>query len=242
MLYEIGAVAVTAEDADRTDLPLRRSDIAGCWPVRLPMAVRFFGNALLFLLLLTVFSKRLEAQSDLSSISGTITDPSGALVSGANVTLRGESTGATHGTTTNQSGFYTIPGLAPGKYTITVDAYGFQKLVSTGNNLDPSIPTTANLQLTLKGMTKQVQVQAEETTLQADSATLGRVITSNQVDNLPLNGRNPIYVALTKAVLRAVLPARLVQTAAARAVMSLASTSAQAWVRFRSMAGASATT
>jgi hypothetical protein len=139
------------------------------------------------------------AQSDLSSISGTVTDTSGAEVTNATIIVTNEATDAHQQTTTNHSGFYTIPGLPPGKYTIVVEAAGFEKLTKIGNNLDPSLPTTANLQLAVGGATEAVQVTAQETTLQTDSATLGRVITSNQVDNLPLNGRNPIYVALTKA-------------------------------------------
>ncbi len=139
------------------------------------------------------------AQSDLSSISGTITDPSGALVQNAAVTLTNEGTSAIRSTTTNRSGFYTITGLAPGQYTITVDAKGFERLISTGNQLDPSIPTTTNLKLAVSHTTQQVTVQATGTTLEADSATLGREITSKDIQSLPVNGRNPIYVALTKA-------------------------------------------
>src|SRR5262249_9219184 len=151
------------------------------------------------LLAMTFLPIVLRAQSDLSSISGTISDSSGAVVANAAVILKSEGTSAEHKTVTNQSGFYTVQGLAPGKYTITVEAAGFEKIVKTGNNLDPSLPTTANLQLVVGHTTQAVQVTAQETALQADSATLGRVITSNQVENLPLNGRNPIYVALTKA-------------------------------------------
>jgi hypothetical protein len=153
---------------------------------------------LVFGLLALVLPFMAQAQSDLSSVSGTITDPSGALVAGASVTLTSELTGAVHMTQSNKNGYYTIPGLAPGKYTITVEGKGFEKLVVTGNNLDPSIPTTANEKLVV-GTTQTVDVTANQATLTADSATLGRVITGEQVDNLPLDGRNPIYVALTKA-------------------------------------------
>jgi hypothetical protein len=139
------------------------------------------------------------AQSDLAAVSGTISDPSGAVISHATVTLTSEATGAVHRTVTNTSGFYSIPGLAPGRYTITVDAKGFQKLVTTGSNVDPSLPNTDNLRLQVGTSAQQVTVQANQATLQADSATLGRVITSNQVEHLPLNGRNPVYVALLKA-------------------------------------------
>jgi hypothetical protein len=105
-----------------------------------------FARRLLTLLLVTMFLPlALSAQSDLSSISGTITDPSGAVVAGAAVTLINESTGVIRATTANRSGFYTVSGLAPGRYSITVESPSFQKLVSTGNNLDPAIPTTANL-------------------------------------------------------------------------------------------------
>lgn len=166
---------------------------------RLPFQNARHGSIFFLILLAVLLPIGAIAQSDLSSISGTITDPSGALVENAAVTLTSESTGATRKTTTNRSGFYTIPGIAPGKYTISVDAQGFQRLVSTGNSLDPSLPTTANLHLVVGGTTQQVTVQASETTLDADSATLGREITGKQVDSLPVNGRNPIYVALTKA-------------------------------------------
>lgn len=141
----------------------------------------------------------LEAQSDNSSITGTVSDPSGALVSKAEITVTSELTGAEHKTVSNRSGFYTIAGLAPGKYTVTVVAPGFNTVTRTNNNLDPSVPATVNISLAVGSTNQQVEVRADETTLQADSSTLGRVITSSQADNLPLNGRNPIYLALTKA-------------------------------------------
>lgn len=167
-------------------------------------ARRFGWTLSLFLLLASVALPILQptsayAQSDLASISGTITDPAGALIPNAQVTLTSEATHAVHKTVTNRSGLYTVPGLAPGSYTITVTAAGFQTLVSKGNSLDPSVPTTANLQLTVGGTTQSVDVQAAPTTLEADSATLGRTIDAKQIDSLPVNGRNPIYVALTKA-------------------------------------------
>jgi hypothetical protein len=143
--------------------------------------------------------RTLYAQSDNSSVVGTITDPSGALVGNATVTLISEATGAVHKTVTNSRGLYTIPSLAPGRYTITVDAPGFERLVSSGLNLDPVQPTTANLKLVIGSDSQEVQVEASQATLTADSSMLGRVITGTQMDSLPLNGRNPIYVALTKA-------------------------------------------
>jgi hypothetical protein len=141
----------------------------------------------------------LLAQSDNSSIAGTITDPSGAVVSGASITVISELTSAEHKTVSNRSGYYTIAGLAPGKYTVRVSAAGFSTVSRSNNNLDPSVPATVNLSLAVGETAQQVSVTAEETTVQADSSTLGRVITSNQAENIPLNGRNPLNLALTKA-------------------------------------------
>src|SRR5258708_7101399 len=109
------------------------------------------ASSAVFILLGFLFATALmlRAQSDLSGISGTITDASGAVISGANVTVTDEATGTPHKTTTNGSGYYTMPSLSPGKYTIVVEAASFATLTSTGNNLDPSVSTTANLRLNL---------------------------------------------------------------------------------------------
>jgi hypothetical protein len=163
-----------------------------------------FGRCLtlLMILLLLVWGistpRILNAQSDNSSVLGTITDASGAVVGNATVTLTDDANGSEHKAVTNSNGFYTIPSLAPGRYTITIEAPGFSKLVSQGNNLDPALPTTANFRLQA-GATETVQVEASQATLTADSSMLGRVITGSQMEALPLDGRNPIYVALTKA-------------------------------------------
>jgi len=154
---------------------------------------------LVLVVMVAITPATLLAQSDNSSIAGVITDPSGAEVGGAAITVTSEQTGAEHLTMSNKSGFYTIAGLAPGKYTVKVVAPGFETITKTNNNLDPAIPATVNIAMVVGKNSETVEVTANETTLQADSSTLGRVITSSQADNLPLDGRNPIYLALTKA-------------------------------------------
>jgi hypothetical protein len=157
-------------------------------------------SAMLFLaFVLACCATPLFAQSDLSGVSGTITDQSGAVVSGAVVRVIDEATGADHKTVTNGSGYYTIPSLSPGRYTIMVQAPSFQMLTSKGNNLDPAVATTANLKLVAGSTSEIVQVAAQETSIQTDSTVLGRVITSKQAEMLPLSGRNPITLALLKA-------------------------------------------
>ena len=81
-------------------------------------------------------------QSDNSSVVGTVTDPTGAVISGASVTVTDEVNRADHKTSTNKSGFYTIAGLAPGKYTVVIVADGFSTVTRTNNNLDPGVPST----------------------------------------------------------------------------------------------------
>ena len=160
------------------------------------------SRLLLIALLIAIASfspATLLGQSDNSSITGVVTDPSGAAVGAAAITVISEQTGAEHQTISNKSGFYTIAGLAPGKYTVKVVAPGFDMVTKTNNNLDPAIPATVNVSLVVGKDNESIEITANETTLQADSSTLGRVITGSQADNLPLNGRNPIYLALTKA-------------------------------------------
>ncbi|MEG9435700.1 carboxypeptidase regulatory-like domain-containing protein [Edaphobacter sp. HDX4] len=141
----------------------------------------------------------LFGQSDLSGVSGTITDESGAVIPSATVTAIDEATGAEHKAVTSDSGYYTIPSLSPGRYTIIVQASSFRTVTSKGNNLDPAVTTTANLKLMVGSTNETVQVAAQETGIQTDSTVLGRVITSKQAELLPLSGRNPITLALLKA-------------------------------------------
>ena len=159
----------------------------------------YWGAAFILLWFLSAPTMILRAQSDLSGVSGTVTDSSGAVIPEARVTAIDEATHTAHKSITNGSGYYTIPSLAPGKYTITVEAASFATVTSTGNNLDPSVLTTANLRLSSGSTIETVQVAAQETAVQTDSTTLGRVITSNQAETMPLSGRNPITLALLKA-------------------------------------------
>lgn len=154
---------------------------------------------MLLVCMLLSSSAPMLAQSDLAGVSGTITDQTGAIIHGATVTVTDEATGIVHSTTTNDSGYYTIPSLSPGRYTIVVTAPSFQTLTSHGNNVDPSVYTTANLQVSTGSTSETVQVSAQETGIQPESTLLGRVITSKQAEMLPLSGRNPITLALLKA-------------------------------------------
>src|ERR1700733_6439659 len=93
---------------------------------------RMITGLLAVLVIAAVMAPSLMAQSLVSGdLTGTVTDPSGAVVPGATVTLKSDSTGATHTTTTNSSGAYRFSLLQPGSYTVTANATGFSKSQST---------------------------------------------------------------------------------------------------------------
>jgi Carboxypeptidase regulatory-like domain/TonB-dependent Receptor Plug Domain len=140
-------------------------------------------------------SSFLYGQADTSSASGTITDSSGALIPNAKVVIHNEATGAERTATTNAGGAYTVPNLAPGSYTVRVEASGFQTAVRSGNHLDPNIGSRIDVSLQAGSTNTTVTVQADANVLQTESAAAGQLVTSDQVKTIQLNGRNPLYLS-----------------------------------------------
>ena len=165
--------------------------------MRIELLAKIYNLALSAFVLLT-FASISFGQSDLTSIAGTITDPSGAIVANANVTVRNEATGAERRAATNSSGNYSIPSIPAGMYTLMIDAPGFKKYERSGNTLQSSVAATLDASLTLGQSTETVQVTSEAPPVQADSATLGRNVNTIQIQNLQLNGRNPYLLSLLK--------------------------------------------
>ena len=156
-------------------------------------------KALGLLLAVVVLSLGAWAQSDNANVSGVITDPSGATVPNAKVTLRNQANGLTREATTNQSGVYSIPTIPPGMYTITVEATGFKKSESKDNKVDPSVPASFSATLQVGSVAETVEVTATVTALQTESGALGKIIEGRQISDSQLNGRNPIFLALGSA-------------------------------------------
>ncbi len=125
-----------------------------------------------------------------ASVSGTITDPSGAQISGAKVSALNTDTGATAPGKSNDSGVYVFPGLQPGKYTFTAEHPGFRKAVISDVVLDIGSQLTVNMGLQLGQASETVEVSATTTPLNASSATVGDVVTGKQLQDLPLTGRS----------------------------------------------------
>ncbi|MDX2270146.1 MAG: carboxypeptidase regulatory-like domain-containing protein [Bryobacter sp.] len=147
-------------------------------------------------------SSLLLAQSDNSNISGIVKDSSGAVVAGAKVNIRNEDTSFSRDITTNQSGFYIATNLGPGYYTVTVEAPGFKKATISRNKLDAGLPIAVNVDLAVGQNTETVTVEASVAQLNTESATVGKTVEQKQIQNLTLNGRNPIFLALLKPGVR----------------------------------------
>jgi Carboxypeptidase regulatory-like domain/TonB-dependent Receptor Plug Domain len=139
---------------------------------------------------------RADAQSDLTSVSGTIHDPSGAVIANAKVTITNQASRAERKAITNSSGAYSIPSVPAGTYTLIVEAAGFKRFEQSGNNFQTSVAATLDATLTLGSASETVQVSSQAPPVQADSATLVGDVTRRQIKDLQLNGRNPYLLAL----------------------------------------------
>ncbi|HWR52955.1 MAG TPA: carboxypeptidase-like regulatory domain-containing protein, partial [Bryobacteraceae bacterium] len=155
------------------------------------------GVATVCLLVTTAF-----AQSDSSQISGFVKDPSGSIVPNVTVTVTNEATNQERKVQTNESGYYVATNIRPGFYTISAEATGFKKFVKTGNKLDASLPLTVDVTLDVGAVTETVEVVASTATVQSDTATVGRLVERSQIENMMLNGRNPMWLAQLKAGVR----------------------------------------
>ena len=162
-------------------------------------ALRRVGFACLTLMLLTglVF-----AQSDNASISGIVKDPTGASVANARVTIRNEGTGFERIVNSNESGFYTVTNLPPGYYTVIVEMAGFKSSTKTRNKLEAALPLQVNAELAVGALSESVTVEANVAQLNTESATVGKTVEQVQIQNLTLNGRNPMFLAMLKPGVR----------------------------------------
>lgn len=130
------------------------------------------------------------AQLDTAVISGTVRDPSGAVIPGATITINNRDTGLVRTTATNGSGTYQMGEIPPGIYTIEAQATGFSSSQQKDVTLALSQALVFNFSLSVGATTSTVQVSASAVNLDTGSATLGLTIPSETVTELPLNGNN----------------------------------------------------
>ena len=140
---------------------------------------------------LTVF-----AQTTIStgSIQGTVTDPSGAVVSGATVKITNKATGQGISTTTSSAGTYTSGALLPGEYVVRVEGQGF-KTSELPVTVQVGVTSAGNVKLNVGEASQVVEVQAAQLQVNTEQATVQGVLNAQQIDNLPVNGRNFLDLA-----------------------------------------------
>ncbi|HMC74171.1 MAG TPA: TonB-dependent receptor, partial [Terriglobales bacterium] len=145
----------------------------------------------------------LFAQVDTGTITGTVLDTQGAGVPSASLTFVETSTSATSKTQTDASGNYASPPLKPGTYKVTAQASGFKVQTHEAVNVKVQDRLRLDFNMAVGSVTENVLVTAETPSIQTDTSSLGEVITTTQITQLPLNGRDYIQLAtLTTGVVR----------------------------------------
>jgi hypothetical protein len=154
-----------------------------------------FKLALVTLGLLAMFLSVAQAQKISGTITGVVTDQTGAVVPGATVTVTNQQTGASRAVTTNGEGGFTAQELEPGTYNVNVSKTGFKEAIQKDVTVHVSNTTSLNVRLAVGATGEQVTVEAQGVELNTDNGEVGNVVTGAQVRELPLNGRN--FVQLT---------------------------------------------
>jgi hypothetical protein len=150
------------------------------------LAEIFRGLLFAILLLLPV---ALFSQAYFGTVSGEITDPTGAVVPGAKVLLTDQAKGFVFNAKTDSSGRYLFPSIPPGMYTVSVETEGFQKEVRTGIKVDVTENATANLRLKVASATQSVEVSEQAQQLNTEDAVTGQVVNRKFINDLPLVDR-----------------------------------------------------
>ncbi|HEY4379421.1 MAG TPA: TonB-dependent receptor [Acidobacteriaceae bacterium] len=144
---------------------------------------------------LVCMAPRAWAQIDTATLLGTVSDTSGAVVTHATVSLRDDATGLILEQKVNTHGAYFFTALKVGSYTVTVTAPGFRQAEQSSVPL--AVQQRLELNMTLKpgSVSETVEVRGDQAALQTQDASVGQVVTADQINNLPLNGRNYTLLA-----------------------------------------------
>ncbi len=140
-----------------------------------------------------------HAQQTTGALSGTITDPSNAVVAGATVTVTSVATGAERSAITNTAGVFDFQTLVPGVYTVAVEASGFKKAVVREVTVSVASTSHVNVPLEIGLANETVTVTTAQEVINSTSPSLTNVINTRQVVDLPLGGRNPVELAALQA-------------------------------------------
>ena len=129
-----------------------------------------------------------RAQVAGATLSGTVTDPSGAILPQATISIRNVSTDITRTTTTSAAGFYSVPNLLPGTYDVKASAQGFSTHLSTGIILTVGAQQVLDFALRVGQISQTVEVSTEAPTVELASSSISATVNATTVRELPLNG------------------------------------------------------
>jgi hypothetical protein len=177
------AVVVVKNARDRKYLWVRYSKEA-------LMPRRMLCSLIVSLGMIISASVSLYSQSTYGSIAGSVTDPSGAAVTDATVTLTNMGTAEKRTQSSGSDGLYTFVNLFPGQYRIDAEKQGFKHFARTGITVDVQQSTHVDATLQVGEITQVVEVTSETPLLQAETSSLGTVVDQREANELPLNGRN----------------------------------------------------
>jgi hypothetical protein len=156
------------------------------------MTIRQFGS-LLFLLFSGV--SMLSAQESRGQIIGRVSDPSGAVIAAASVHALNLATNVSTSATTSETGDFTLPFLVAGEYQVTVEVQGFKTYQRRGIPVRIQDSVTLNITLQLGSATESVEVTAEAPVLESSTASMGQVLDSRRIQDLPVNYNNALMLA-----------------------------------------------
>ena len=150
---------------------------------------------LISVVLTLLFTSVAWAQGTGAEINGTVTDSTGGVIAHASVTITNTQTSAQRALTTNSSGIYDAPSLAPGIYSVKVAISGFRTDVRNNVELQVGQVERLDFQLQVGNVSDTVEVQSTAATLDTETASVGTVVESRRISDLPLNGRNYLQLA-----------------------------------------------
>src|SRR5579863_706539 len=142
-----------------------------------------------------LFIPNLRAQVDTGAILGVVRDPSQAVIPGAKVTLTNEGTALVLTTPSGGDGSYSFTPIKIGSYGLEVEAAGFQKVTQSHITVDIQQQVVVDFALKPGMVTQTIEVTAAPVQLQSQNASVGQVADTRQINDLPLNGRNYVFLA-----------------------------------------------
>lgn len=163
---------------------------------RLVALTRGISQLFLFAILLMTLGSTAALSQTTASIKGTVTDASGAAVADAKVVVTSQALGIERTTQTNSSGDYEVPALPPGVYSVEVQAQGFTSQIAKALTLQVSQNSVQNFSLKVASSDIVVTVESSQAIIDSTSITVGQVIDKNVVQEIPLNGRHFVDLAL----------------------------------------------